>query len=173
MPFTLSAASVDTYTRALKALSHQLDKAIAHSEAKKFDPSTYMTLRLRPDMFAFARQVQVTCDHAVRGSSRLAGVEPAKFEDNETSLPELKDRIRRVVDLIGKLDRKAIDAAADRDIVFPRGQEKARMSGSDYLMQFSLPNFYFHYMAAYALLRYAGVDVGKNDFLGDVTMAKA
>src|ERR1700722_17762837 len=108
-------------------------------------------------------------DHARRGAARLAGTEAPKVEDNETSLAQLKDRILRSVAYIKTLDRKAIDASADKEIVFPLGPEKkGHMKGDDYLNHFVLPNFYFHCTAAYAILRHAGVEVGKRDFLGNI-----
>jgi hypothetical protein len=95
----------------------------------------------------------------------------AKVEDNETTIAQLKDRIAKTVAYLKTLDRKAIDAAADREITFPLGPEKkGHMKGDDYLNHFVLPNFYFHCTAAYAILRHSGVDVGKRDFLGAIPM---
>jgi len=173
MPISMSHSSVDTYVRTLNALSAILDKAAEHAAAKKFDSNVYCTMRLRPDMFTFARQVQVACDQAKNASARLANVEPPKYEDHEATLPDLKARLAKTIAFIQGLDRKAIDASADRDIVFPLGPNKMKMSGADYLNQFSLPNFFFHSTAAYAILRYAGVDLAKRDFLGAVQMAPA
>ena len=173
MPQTMSNASVDAYVRGLNVLSAIIDKAAAYAEAKKFDPNIYVTMRLRPDMMTFGRQVQVASDQAKGGAARLAGVEPPKFEDNEATLPELKARIAKTLDFIGGLDRKAIDASGDRDIVFPQGQNKMKMKGADYLAQLSLPNFYFHVTTAYGILRYAGVELGKRDFLGAVQAVAA
>jgi len=173
MPLTMSHSSVDAYVRSLNALSAIIDKAAEHAGAKKFDPNIYCAMRLRPDMFAFARQVQVACDQAKNAASRLADVEPPKYEDHEATLADLKARIAKTVAHLQGLDRKAIDASADRDIVFPLGPNKMKMPGADYLTQFSLPNFYFHVTAAYAILRYAGVDLAKRDFLGAVQMTPA
>ena len=113
--------------------------------------------RLAPDMFALARQVQVACDQAKNGTARLAGVEPPKFEDNETTLDQLKERIAKTVAFLKTLDAKAIDASADREITFPLGPSKGQMKGGDYLNHFVLPNFYFHLTAAYAIVRHCGV----------------
>ena len=168
MPLSLYQASVPVFERSLNAFWAILDKAEAHAAACKFDPAIYLTLRLRPDMFAFARQVQAFCDHAKNASCRLAGVEPPKFPDEEASLAELKARIRKTLDLIARLDAKAVDAGVEREIVFPIGSKKAKMIGADYLLHFATPNFYFHLVTAYDILRYAGVAVGKRDFLGDV-----
>jgi hypothetical protein len=125
--------------------------------------------RLSPDMLALVRQVQIATDQAKNGSSRLAGVEAPRYEDQETTIEQLKARIAKTVAYVKTLDRKQIDAAADREITFPLGPtNKGHMKGDDYLNHFMLPNFYFHLTAAYAILRHCGVDIGKQDFLGAI-----
>jgi uncharacterized protein len=122
---------------------------------------------------AVGRQVQVTSDQAKNGSARLAGVEPPKFEDNETTIDQLKERLAKTVAYLKTLDAKAIDASSDREITFPLGPtNKGHMKGADYLNHFVLPNFYFHLSAAYANVRACGVDVGKRDFLGVTPMKR-
>lgn len=172
MPFTMSQASIPVFEIGLNALSAVLDKAAAHVAAKKIDPSVLLGWRLAPDMFAFGRQVQVACDQAKNGAARLAGIEPPKFEDNETTLDQFKERIVKTVSFLKTLDAKAIDASSDRDITFPLGPNKGQMKGSDYLDHFVLPNFYFHLTAAYAAVRNFGVDVGKRDFLGAIPVKR-
>jgi hypothetical protein len=173
MPFTMSQASLPVFEIGLNALIVVLDKAAAHAAAKKIDPSVMLSWRLVPDMFALGRQVQVTSDQAKNGSARLAGVEPPKFEDNETTLDQLKERLTKTVAYLKTLDTKAIDASSDREITFPLGPtNKGHMKGSDYLNHFVLPNFYFHLTAAYAIVRQCGVDVGKRDFLGAIPMKR-
>lgn len=168
MSLSLHQSSVPVFERSLNAFSAILDKAAAHAAACKFDPSIYLTMRLRPDMFAFVRQTQVFCDHAKNASARLAGVEAPKFDDNEASLEDIKARIRKTLDVLAGLDAKAVDAGGEREIVFPLGPNKAKMLGANYLTHFALPNFYFHLTTAYDILRYAGVPLGKRDFLGAV-----
>ena len=103
--------------------------------------------------------------------ARLAGVEAPRFEDNETTFDQLKDRLARTIAYVKTLDAKAIDASADREITFPLGPtNKGHMKGDDYLNHFVLPNFYFHLTTAYAILRHAGVNIGKRDFLGGIPM---
>jgi hypothetical protein len=172
MPFTMSQACLPVFTIGLNALSGVLDKAAGFAAARKFDPAVLLAWRLAPDMFALARQVQVACDQAKNGAARLAGVEAPKFEDNETSIDALKERIAKTVAFLKSLDTQAIDAAADKDITFPLGQGKGQMKGSDYLNHFVLPNFYFHRTAAYAIVRQCGVEVGKRDFLGAIPIAR-
>ena len=168
MSLSLYQSSVPVFERSLNAFSAILDKAAAHAAACKFDPAIYMGMRLRPDMFAFDRQTQVFCDHAKRSAARLAGVEPPKYEDNEATLDDLKARIKKTLGFLAGLDAKAIDAAGEREIVFPVGPKTAKMSGANYLLHYALPNFYFHLTTAYDILRYAGAPIGKRDFLGAV-----
>ena len=172
MPFTMSQAALPVFEIGLNALSTVLDKAAAHAAAKKIEPSVLLGWRLVPDMFTLTRQVQVTCDQAKNGSARLAGVEPPKFEDNENTIDQLKERIAKTVAYLKTLDVKAIDASADREITFPLGPAKGQMKGSDYLNHFVLPNFYFHLTASYAIVRQCGADVGKRDFLGAIPITR-
>ena len=127
-----------------------------------------MTRRLRPNMLAFPRQVQIFCDNAKNTVARLAGVEPPRFEDNEATLDDLKARIDKTLAFVATIDRSALEAGATREIEFPVGPNKARMQGDNYLLHYALPNFYFHLTTAYNLLREAGVDIGKRDYLGAV-----
>ena len=169
MSQSMSQASLPSFETGLNALSAVLDKAEAYAAAKKIDPAVLMRWRLAPDMFDFARQVQVASDHARRGASRLANVEPPSYEDNETTIGQLKARLAKTLAYLKTLDRHAIDASADREIVFPLGGgNKGRMRGVDYLNHFVLPNFYFHLTAAYSILRHCGVDISKRDFLGQI-----
>jgi hypothetical protein len=165
----MSQSSLPTFEITLNALSAVLDKAETYAKAKKIDPAVLLRTRLAPDMFDLTRQVQIATDQARRGAARLAGVEPPSVPDNETSIPELKDRIGKTVAFVKGLDRKALDAAAEREITFPLGPEKkGHMKGDDYLNHFVLPNFYFHCTTAYDILRHCGVEIGKQDFMGQV-----
>jgi len=172
MPYSMSQTALPTFEIGLNALSGVLDKAAAFAAAKKVDPAVLLGYRLAPDMFALARQVQVACDQAKNGTARLAGVEPPKFEDTETTLDQLKERIAKTIAFLKTLDAKAIDASADREITFPLGPSKGQMMGGDYLNHFMLPNFYFHLTAAYAIVRHCGVEVGKRDFLGAIPIKR-
>jgi hypothetical protein len=169
MPFSMSSSSIPVFEIALAALSGVLDKAAAFAEARKIDPSVLLQSRLFPDMFPLVRQIQVASDLAKNGVSRLAGVEFPAYEDNETTIAQLKDRIAKTVAYLKSIDPKKIDGSGDREMAFPLGPaNKGRMNGADYLNHFVLPNFYFHITAAYAILRHSGVDIGKRDFLGAI-----
>lgn len=168
MPFSMSQSSVTVIATGLNALIGVLDKGVAHAATKKVDPSVMLSWRLAPDMFALTRQVQIATDQAKNGLSRLAGVEPPKYEDNESTIEGLKERLTKTIAYIKTLDPKAIDASAEREITFPLGPKKAQMNGANYLNHFVLPNFYFHMSAAYGIVRAFGADIGKRDFLGDI-----
>ena len=169
MSLSLYQSSVPTFERCLTAFLAILDKAEAHAKARKFDPTNYLGMRLAPDMFPFVRQVQTFCDNAKNAPSRLAGAAAPVFEDKEATFAELRDRVVRTLDYLKTLDAKAIDAAWDREIVFPAGPNtKLKMRGGNYLVHYVLPNFYFHLTTAYDILRTGGVEIGKRDFLGAV-----
>ncbi len=172
MPFSMSQASLPVFEIGLNALSAVLDKAAAAAAAKKVDAAVLLHWRLAPDMFALLRQVQVACDQAKNGAARLAGAEPPKYEDNETTIDQLKERIAKTVAYLKSLDAKAIDASADREITFPLGPNKGQMKGGDYLNHFVLPNYYFHLTAAYAIVRHCGVELAKRDFLGNIPIKR-
>ena len=168
---SMSNASIPVFEIGLNALSVILDKAEAHAEAKKIDPTVLLNARLFPDMFPLTRQVQIACDQAKNGAARLAGLEPPKHEDNEKTFAELKARIAKALAYVKTLDAKAIDVATDRQVTFPLGpNNKGHMKGADYLNHFAVPNFYFHLTTAYDILRHCGVEIGKRDFLGAIPL---
>lgn len=168
---SMSRAAIPVFEIGLNSLSALLDKAQAYAEAKKIDPAVLLNTRLFPDMFPFIRQVQTVCDLAKNCGARLAGSEPPRHEDNETTIPELKSRIAKALAFVKTLDAAQIDGAADREITFPLGPEhKGHMRGADYLNHFALPNFFFHLTTGYDILRHCGLDLGKRDFLGAIPM---
>jgi hypothetical protein len=171
MSFSMSKALLPPLELTLKAVSGVLDKAQAFAAAKKIEPSVLLNYRLAPDMFSLARQVQVVSDLSKNGAARLAAVEPPRFEDNETTFDELKARLAKTVAFIKSVDAGKIDASGERVISFPLGPvNKGEMTGVDYLNHFVLPNVYFHAAAAYSILRHAGVELGKQDFLAGIPM---
>ncbi len=171
MSFSMSQTFLPTIQIGFDALSAVLDKAAAFAATRKIDPSVLLNTRLAPDMFPLTRQVQVASDLAKNGAARLAGVEAPRYEDNETTIAELKARLAKTTAYVKTLDATKIDAASDRQITFPLGpNNKGQMRGDDYLNHFVLPNVYFHLTAAYAILRHCGVEIGKQDFLGAIPM---
>jgi uncharacterized protein len=171
MPFSMSQATLPALEIGLNALSSVLDKAAAFAAAKKIDPSVLLNTRLAADMFPLTRQVQIATDLAKNGASRLAGLEPPRYEDTETTIDQLKARIAKTIAHLKTLDPKKIDVAGERELTFPLGPvNKGQMKADDYLNHFVLPNVYFHLTAAYAILRHCGVEIGKQDFLGAIPL---
>jgi uncharacterized protein len=166
MSFSLSAAALPAFLQTLKAMDGFLGKAAAHAEARKIAPEVFLTARLAPDMFALTRQVQIACDFAKNTIARLGDVEIPKFADTETSFAELAQRIASTAAFVNTASKDRIDASVDRDITFPVGGHPMTLKGGTYLMNFALPNFYFHSTAAYSILRHNGVELGKRDFMG-------
>jgi len=163
---SLIALSVSDFIRTLQALSGILEKGAASAQARKIDPLVLTSSRLAPDMFALARQVQIACDVAKNGFSRLSGVEAPKFEDTETTFDELQARIAKTIDFLRHIKTESLVGSEDKVVSFPAGPERVlKMKGDAYLKQWVFPNLYFHTVTAYNILRHNGVDVGKMDYL--------
>ena len=165
MAISMYRASVPVFLQMLPCLSALLDKAAAFAEAKKVEPAVLLNGRLSPDMFPLTRQVQIATDFAKGTVARLAGQDPPKYEDTETTIPELKARIAKTVDFIKNFQPGQIDGSAERQITIPLGGEKRSFQGENYLVNFALPNFFFHMTTAYAILRHNGVEIGKGDYM--------
>lgn len=170
MNISMHRASVGVFTRLLTNLNVILGKAEQWVTDRKIDPAAILQARLAPDMFHFTRQVQIATDMAKGTVARLAGQDPPRFEDNETSFAELKARVERTLTFLRELPPAAFDGAETRDISLkvgpPGGQRELKFQGLDYLLNFGTPNVYFHYTMVYALLRHNGMDVGKPDYVG-------
>lgn len=158
-------ASVTTITRALTNFIHVLEKGAAHAEARKIEPAVLVGARLYPDMFPLSKQVQIASDVAKIGTSRLAQVEPPKYEDNETTFPQLIERLRKTIAYLQTLKPQQFDDGS-RPVTFPTQTEPRTWPGSRYLFERVLPNVFFHCATGYDILRHNGVEIGKGDFLG-------
>ena len=159
--------------RQIKKMLGQLDKwlemASAHAQTKSFDPNVFLGLRLAPDQFAFARQVQTACDTAKLAASRLTGKDAPKQPDTEQTLDELRARVQSVIAYLDGFSEKDFEGAAARVVTQPRWEGKT-MTGADYFIEHALPNVFFHLTHAYAILRHNGVNVGKRDYLGPLSL---
>jgi hypothetical protein len=160
--------SAPVFAHNLNNLSAMLKLAAADARARGIDPSVLLNARLAPDMFALTRQVQVATDQAKGCCARLAGVDAPVFEDNETSFAELEARLKRAQAFLRSLKAAQFAGADTREIVMKMPIGTLKFKGADYLNGWALPNFYFHYSAAYNILRHNGVALGKGNYLGSV-----
>jgi hypothetical protein len=166
---SLYELSVPQLKRMLTNLDRWLGLAIEYAEKKKFDPKVLLTSRLAPDQFPLYRQVQSVCDQAKFLPARLTGKEPPKHEDGEQGFEELRARIKDVQSYLDTFQPADFQGAETRLVKLGFMPGKA-FRGLNYMSEFLLPNFYFHVTTAYAILRHNGVTLGKQDFLGAITL---
>ncbi len=166
MTISMYLASGPRLVNALNNLSHVLDKAQAHIEAKKLDPKTLLEFRLYPDMLNMTRQVQIASDTAKGLVARLAGLDNPVHEDNEQSIAELQARLAKTVAFMQSVSAAQIDGTEDKAIVVKRGDKETHYKGMQFLLGHALPNVYFHSSITFAILRHNGVEIGKRDYLG-------
>jgi len=166
MSLSMYQASVPVFMRQLRNLSALLDKGLAHAGATGLDPAELVAARLAPDMLPLSSQVQIASDNAKGCAARLAGIEVPRWEDKEQTLAELQARIARTQDFLQGFEPGQIDGSETREITLKLRDREVKFSGQDYLLSFALPNFFFHMVTAYDLLRHKGVPLGKRDYLG-------
>jgi uncharacterized protein len=165
MTVSMYKVSVPIFVQFLTAQSECIDKAIAHIEAKQLDPNFFLNMRLFPDMYPYARQVQQASTHAARCCSALAGTEMPNMPNTETSFAELKARLAKTIDYCKTFKPAQIDGTEDKDITIKLGANERKFTGQGLLQNFILPNFYFHCTTAYDILRHCGVELSKRDFM--------
>ena len=166
MTISMYQASVPTIVRALNNLAAVLEKADQHTSAKNIDPAAFVNARLFPDMFPLAKQVQIASDISKGGTARLAQIDAPAFEDNETTFPQLIERVRKTVSFLETLKPEQIDGSEARTITWQTRTATKSMQGMPYLLNHVLPNVFFHTATTYDILRHNGVELGKQDFLG-------
>jgi hypothetical protein len=166
MNISMYAASAPRFANMLRNLDAILAKAEAHAVARKIDPAALTMARLYPDMFQLVRQVQIACDHAKGAIARLAGIEVPRFEDNEQSFAELRARLAKTIEFVESVPAERLNGSEDRDISLRVGGQDLVFKGLTYLLGYALPNFYFHLVTVYNILRHNGVEIGKRDYIG-------
>jgi len=167
MDHPMYTASVPVFKQMLGALKEVLRKAEAHATEKKIEPDAFLQARLFPDMFPLVRQVQVACDFGKSVPARLAGVDVPSYEDNERTFADLQARIDKTLAFAATIDPAKFEGSEGREIVLRAGTPKERrFSGQAYLLNYGLPQFFFHVTTSYALLRHNGVEIGKKDYMG-------
>lgn len=170
MKISMHGASVGVFTRVLGNLDRILGKAGDWVADRRIDPAAILNARLSPDMYTLIRQVQIATDMAKGTAARLAGIDPPRFDDSETSFADLRTRVQKTLAFLASLDAGSFEGSETRAITLkvgpPGGQRELHFQGLDYLLGFGTPNVYFHYSMVYALLRHNGLELGKMDYLG-------
>jgi uncharacterized protein len=167
MTMSMHAATAPVFTRVFSSMLAWLDKAEAHATQRKFSPDAYLSMKIAPDMLPLLKQIQIATDTAKGCMARLAGVEVPSWPDNEVTMADARARIQKAIDYCASFKPGQIDGSDQRDITVPmRNRDPLKFVGSQYVNFWALPNFYFHATTTYTLLRSAGVELGKTDFLG-------
>lgn len=157
------------FKKMLSNLEQCMDKAAAYSDKKKIDLNVLAEYRLAPDMYPFTKQIQSACDAAKFCAAYLSEQTAPKHEDNEKTWNELRERLNKAITYLETF-KDSDFANADKVKVKPGWAKGQWMPAENYLNEIAIPNFYFHVMAAYAILRHVGVDIGKLDYLGKVEL---
>ncbi|HET6389519.1 DUF1993 domain-containing protein [Hyphomicrobium sp.] len=165
MAVSMYDIAIPTFQKQLAALDAILDKAEAYATAKKIDMAVLLAARLYPDMFDLMRQVQLATDFAKAAPARLAGLEVPSLPDTEKTLPELKARIAKVQAMLAAYTPEQLEGSDAKQLTLKLAGKDVVISGREYLLHVSLPNFYFHCATAYNILRHNGLEIGKLDFL--------
>ncbi|MDQ0022965.1 hypothetical protein J2X90_000751 [Variovorax paradoxus] len=166
MALSLYDISVPVFSRGLGQLTHVLEKSLAHAKANDIDPETLVDARLAPDMITLAGQIQRASDASKLGVARISGVTAPSFPDEEKTYDELLARIAKTQAFLSTVDRTLIDGQEERQVTIKARESEAHFTAQRYLLQFALPNFFFHVTTAYDVLRHKGMPIGKMDYLG-------
>ena len=165
MKVLMHALSVEVFSHTLGNLALILEKAGANAAQRKFDTGVLLGARLAPDMLPLTRQVKIASDIAKNSVARLAGQEPPRFEDTETSIEQLRARIARTIDFLKSVPASALEGSETRTVKVPLEERTLEFTGVDFLQRWAIPNVFFHVVTAYDILRHNGVDLGKRDYL--------
>jgi hypothetical protein len=166
MSLSMYRLTVPVFQRGLGTLKTYLDKAEIYAREKGIDSATLVSARLAPDMLPLSGQYQRVTDTAKLAVARLTGIDAPKFEDDETTISQLRERLAKTEAFLASIAPDAIDGSNDREVTISPGGKKTVMRGDEYIATFALPNFYFHIATAHAILRNQGLPVGKMDYLG-------
>jgi len=164
--------AIRQFARSLRNLDAVLEKAMKQAEARKYDVNNFIQARLFPDMLPFVAQVRIACDVAKTSAALLAGKEPPKHEDNETTVSELRGRIAKCLAYLDTFTAGDFEKTSAQTLVKLPNRPGKALYAEEYLMARQLPNFYFHVTTAYDLLRHGGIELGKGDYLGQLAFAE-
>jgi hypothetical protein len=167
MPVSFYDVSVATYLQTLGAVSAFLAKGREHCEKSGIDPSEVVETRLIADMLPFRFQIVSVAHHSL---GAIRGIEAGVFRPPEAATDldyvALEKLVADTRSALQACDRTAIDALEERDVRFELGGRGMPFVARDFVLTFSLPNFYFHATTAYDILRMKGAPIGKRDFMG-------
>lgn len=166
MALSMYDLSVPVFSRGLGQLTHLLEKSQAHAEANDIDPATLVDARLAPDMLTLAGQIQRASDASKLGVARIAGITAPSFPDEEKTYDDMLARIEKTQAFLATVDRTMVDGQEERQVTIKSREGEAHFTAQRYLLQFALPNFFFHVTTAYGVLRHKGMPIGKMDYLG-------
>ena len=167
MTISMYQASIPVFISMLENLKQILKKGEAFAETKNIEEGVLINSRLALDMFPLSRQIQITTDVARRGIARLADMEIDSVEDNEKTIPELIIRVDNTIDFLKSIKPEQVDGTEEKAISLKVGGHTLNFIGIKMLLNFSLPNFYFHITTAYNILRHNGIELDKMDYLGN------
>ncbi len=167
MPLSMHRASVPVFRQSLAALSAVLDKAEAHCKAADMDPADFLARRLAPEMYTLAEQIRRATFHAGQCAAQLGGVATPSFADDEASFADLRRRIADTIEFVSSFTPDRFEGSEQRTHKIPTRVRLLELPGEDFLLHFALPQFFFHVTTAYDIIRHAGVEIGKRDYLGD------
>ncbi|CAN7383822.1 DUF1993 domain-containing protein [Variovorax paradoxus] len=166
MALSMYDLSVPVFSRGLGQLTHLLEKSLAHARANDIDPATLVDARLAPDMLTLAGQIQRASDASKLGVARIAGITAPSFPDDEKTYDDLLARIAKTQEFLATVDRALVDGQEERAVTIKTREGEAHFTAQRYLLQFALPNFFFHVTTAHGVLRHKGMPIGKMDYLG-------
>ncbi|WP_394781585.1 DUF1993 family protein [Undibacterium sp.] len=169
MALTMYRISVPVFIRGLRVLSSLLEKASAHAQEHGIASEVLINARLAPNMLPLSAQVQRASDSAKLAIERLSGIPSPHFADKESTFVELEERIALTINYLESVDESLLNASEDNTVTLSFGEFKPSFKGSDYLLSFSIPNFFFHITTAHDILRHNGLAIGKRDYLGPYT----
>lgn len=161
--------TVTMFTKNLNVLKTLLEKGWEAATAADMSEADYLAQKLSPDMFPLLKQVQIVTDNAKGAVARLTKSEMITLEDTEVTMAELIARIDTVLNHLQTYTPEQFAGAAEEKITLHYMPEQYQL-GQDYLLDFVLPNFFFHLTTAYAIIRVQGVEIGKRDFIGSLKL---
>ena len=168
MAISMYKASIPVFIHVLENLMGIVDKGATYAESKKIDPAILINARLYPNMYTFARQIQIATDMSKGCAARLAGQDPPSYSDNECSFAELRSRLEKTIAFLKTFTADQIDGTEEKSVNLKVGGQPKSFQGLPYLTRYVLPNLYFHTSIAYAILRHNGVELAKKDYLGNL-----